>query len=443
MSKSFDVPQAVRRQAQRGLDLRKEHGRGGLSTQQAGAHGIGSGVQRAVDLVNGRVTYDTVKRMLAFFNRHKAFKEHHTMNPPSNSLISWLLWGGDAGFKWAQRIVRDEEKIEKGSFTALALGISDDAFIEDQPPAPASSFQELLTRAKIADANRDAADSTQDFSEITVEQAEKMHADDPMFAPPSSKPFIKSLPEPDDEDDDDDDSFDEDDTLDAPDVYAPHISLPPELRGYVKKALKHRRLTGQGSSGAKRIAQAIQRGHYEQIDVTLIEGLLDGLGDDDPDAQADARLAGGHIMLEALTRAKPYVPEKYLEGLTGEAREKRKRQIQARVKGRDSYKPLEGDDDVETKPSKYSKTKLAAAVRDEIKGAGKDEFLRAAAKVGNAPRSILETVYDRGLKAWATSGHRAGATAQQWAKARVYSFLTGGKTTRTADKDLFDKWRSK
>ena len=29
MSKSFDVPQAVRRQAQRGLDLRKEHGRTG------------------------------------------------------------------------------------------------------------------------------------------------------------------------------------------------------------------------------------------------------------------------------------------------------------------------------------------------------------------------------------------------------------------------------
>jgi hypothetical protein len=36
-----------------------------------------------------------------------------------------------------------------------------------------------------------------------------------------------------------------------------------------------------------------------------------------------------------------------------------------------------------------------------------------------------------------------GASAQQWARARVYSFLTGGKTTRTGDKDLFDKWRSK
>lgn len=431
MSKSFDVPQAVRREAQRGLDLRKEHGRGGLSTQQAGEQGIGSGVQRAVDLVQGRVTYETVKRMLAFFNRHKAFKEHHTMNPPSNSLISWLLWGGDAGFKWAQRIVRDEERVEKGSFTALALGMGDDVFIDEQPPAPASSFQELLTLAKVVDANRDAADSTQDFSEITVEQAEKMHADDPMFAPPSSKPFIKSL-EPDDDD--------EDDTLDPP--YEPQIDLPFDIKKYVKKALQHRRITGHGSNVGKRMAHALHRGLYAQIDINIIEDLLDGLGDDDPAAQADAMLAGGHIMFEALIRAKPHVSEKYLEGLTGEAREKRKRQIQARIEGRDSYKPLEGDEDVETKPSKYSKTKLAAAVRDEIKGTGKDEFLRAAAKVGNAPRRILEAVYDRGLKAWATSGHRAGATAQQWAKARVYSFLTGGKTTRTGDKDLFTEWRS-
>ena len=195
---------------------------------------------------------------------------------------------------------------------------------------------------------------------------------------------------------------------------------------------------------ANRVAQALYRRQYAKIDLCDVESLLDGLGVcDDRHAQADAMLCGGHLMLEVLARAKPHVPEKYLTGLKGEAREKRKRQIQARVKGRDSYKPLEGDADTATRPSKYSKTKLAAAVRDEIKVKGKDEFLRAAAKVGNAPRSIIEQVYDRGLKAWATSGHRVGANAQQWARARVYSFLTGGKTTRTGDKDLFVKWRSK
>ena len=118
-NKSFDVPQNVRKEAERGLRLRKEHGRGGLSTQEAGAHGIGSGVQRASDLVQGRVSFKTVKRMLAFFNRHKGYKKHHTTNPPSNSLISWLLWGGDSGFAWAKRIVDREMNKRMYTFNEL------------------------------------------------------------------------------------------------------------------------------------------------------------------------------------------------------------------------------------------------------------------------------------------------------------------------------------
>jgi hypothetical protein len=35
-------------------------------------------------------------------------------------------------------------------------------------------------------------------------------------------------------------------------------------------------------------------------------------------------------------------------------------------------------------------------------------------------KKVLNTVYDRGLKAWKTGGSRPGATAQQWAIARVY-----------------------
>ena len=40
---------------------------------------------------------------------------------------------------------------------------------------------------------------------------------------------------------------------------------------------------------------------------------------------------------------------------------------------------------------------------------------------------ILKKVYDRGMAAWKT-GHRPGTTPQQWAFARVNSFITGGKT---------------
>jgi len=129
-SKSFVVPQSVRAAAKRGLELRKKHGRGGLSAKQAKKEGVGSGVQRASNLVQGRVTYGTIKRMLAFFNRHKAFKDHHK-DKTSAAWISHLLWGGDAGYSWARRIVREEEGVKKGSLQALLLFGSD--FPEDEP----------------------------------------------------------------------------------------------------------------------------------------------------------------------------------------------------------------------------------------------------------------------------------------------------------------------
>ena len=47
----------------------------------------------------------------------------------------------------------------------------------------------------------------------------------------------------------------------------------------------------------------------------------------------------------------------------------------------------------------------------------------AIAKRTKIPKSNLNTVYDRGLKAWKTGGSRPGATAQQWAIARVYKYV--------------------
>jgi hypothetical protein len=38
-------------------------------------------------------------------------------------------------------------------------------------------------------------------------------------------------------------------------------------------------------------------------------------------------------------------------------------------------------------------------------------------------RSTLNTVYDRGLKAWKTSGSRVGASAHQWAISRTYKYI--------------------
>jgi len=67
--------------------------------------------------------------------------------------------------------------------------------------------------------------------------------------------------------------------------------------------------------------------------------------------------------------------------------------------------------------------------------------LRKKADKTGISYGILKKVYDRGMAAWRT-GHRPGANQQQWAFARVNSFVTKGKGTwGKADKDLADKVR--
>jgi len=54
------------------------------------------------------------------------------------------------------------------------------------------------------------------------------------------------------------------------------------------------------------------------------------------------------------------------------------------------------------------------------------------------PLDLIEECYNRGMAAWRT-GHRPGATQQQWGYARVSSMLLMGKTAVTTDSDLVRK----
>jgi hypothetical protein len=72
----------------------------------------------------------------------------------------------------------------------------------------------------------------------------------------------------------------------------------------------------------------------------------------------------------------------------------------------------------------------AKAVYEQIKG------LKNKAEKTGMPYGILKKVYDRGMAAW-RGGHRPGTTQQQWAFARVNSFVTKSSGTwGGADKDL-------
>ena len=79
----------------------------------------------------------------------------------------------------------------------------------------------------------------------------------------------------------------------------------------------------------------------------------------------------------------------------------------------------------------------ARLVFETIKG------LKNKAEKSGMPYSILKKVYDRGMAAW-RGGHRPGTTQQQWAFARVNSFVTKSSGTwGGADKDLAKQVKGK
>lgn len=118
-AKSYKPTQAMINNAKRGLALREKYGRGGLDASQAKSEGVGSGVARARDIVNGNLSLDTVKRMYSFFSRHEKNykpKERESDGGPTAGTVAFLLWGGSAGFAWARSILRKEDILK--SYTA-------------------------------------------------------------------------------------------------------------------------------------------------------------------------------------------------------------------------------------------------------------------------------------------------------------------------------------
>jgi hypothetical protein len=131
-----------------------------------------------------------------------------------------------------------------------------------------------------------------------------------------------------------------------------------------------------------------------------------------------------------------YWPAKYFAGLSKTRKAKRKSEIKRfgskSWKNRSAYKGFKTDRGVKTRKSSYS-AKFA-------KEFPKAKSLKARADATGVPLRLIRSCYNRGMAAWRT-GHRPGATQQQWGYARVSSFLTCGKTHYTTDADLVKKAR--
>lgn len=118
---NFTPPDAVSSAAARGLEYRSKaspSNRGGLTPEQASKEGIGSGVQRATNLKNkDTVSPGTISQMVAFFSRHaknKSVAPEHKNEPWNDKgYVAWLLWGGDPGKTWAEKVKAQMDKADE------------------------------------------------------------------------------------------------------------------------------------------------------------------------------------------------------------------------------------------------------------------------------------------------------------------------------------------
>ena len=117
----------MKAEAIKGLEWRKEFGRGGTRV----------GLTRANQIKNGVDLSDsTIKRMYSFFARHEVDKKAEGFRPgekgyPSNGRIAWALWGGDPGFAWSKALVEKMKKEDERNLEMRPYPNEHAARIED------------------------------------------------------------------------------------------------------------------------------------------------------------------------------------------------------------------------------------------------------------------------------------------------------------------------
>jgi hypothetical protein len=117
-SRMYTIPGGVQAEAKKALAWRKEEKRGGTPV----------GINTARTLAKGgQIGIEKIRHIAKYFPRHEVDKQGKGWKPgvssfPSNGRIAWALWGGDAGWRWAEAIV---ERENKKSMTAGGYGLLD------------------------------------------------------------------------------------------------------------------------------------------------------------------------------------------------------------------------------------------------------------------------------------------------------------------------------
>ena len=112
----FKPPQGARKAAERALRRRADK-----PQSQRGMTPVG--IARARDLIAGkRLSPDTVKRMLAYFTRHEVDKQGSTWDDYGKGRQAWDGWGGDAGYAWARKVVKQMKAADEKVTALRAYG---------------------------------------------------------------------------------------------------------------------------------------------------------------------------------------------------------------------------------------------------------------------------------------------------------------------------------
>jgi HK97 family phage portal protein len=168
-------PQSVADNAKRALEVRARK-----PESERGMTAVG--IARARDLANRiALSEDTIRRMVAYFERHESDKEGSTWDEQGRGWQAWNGWGGDDGFAWAKR-KRDEfdrerernsERKKKSCGCCAKNGGGD-------PPAKRISLDAIWTKAIEADeiqprlihTKASERDAKREFEKITKQEEE-------------------------------------------------------------------------------------------------------------------------------------------------------------------------------------------------------------------------------------------------------------------------------
>jgi hypothetical protein len=101
MADSFPIPARVKRNAERGLELRKKFGRGGTDVGMNTARTLARG---------GSIGIEKVRHINRYFPRHAG---DNLSDKASNGWIAWQLWGGSAAWSWTRGVIRSYEAAKK------------------------------------------------------------------------------------------------------------------------------------------------------------------------------------------------------------------------------------------------------------------------------------------------------------------------------------------